>query len=323
MALTELRNINVREIRYDSDWQNESVVSVSRQTTVLQLKRQLGGDNCNESQLSLKHVLYSGQVLHDNTLIASVIPCDTSKFITLMHHNRPWDFCAHNFAHATLVLVPGVEGMGSGQQNPILPPESRPTKRKRRRSLKQKSQRVRQHEKNAGLKAGGSRIIRTKGAIVGSANDRACLVDAVVAVLPADKRVDARSKMVAVMPMDRDTSPLDIKGVLTKQGYSLERASGNYNEKGTPPSLLILQEKVWKLIINVQLIDAADPDNAIHHFVAWDGATIIDYPYSVRVNDSTDRTDQKKSQEAFNKLFKRWYKSWQITAVYWVTTISD
>ena len=70
----------------------------------------------------------------------------------------------------------------------------------------------------------------------------------------------------------------------------------------------------------IRRIDAADSNNAVYHVVAWDGATTIDYPCSVTLNNSTDRTNPTKSQETLNKLFKHWYKSWQITVLYWVSS---
>ena len=180
---------------------------------------------------------------------------------------------------------------------------------------------MRRNEKKAATKAGGSRLVRTKGMGASEANDRACLKDAILAVLPADKREDANLKMSAAVqatPADRDACPLDVKDALGELGCALERASGDYRKKGAPPSLLVLQDRESKLVLHIRLVDAANPDDAIQHFIAWDGEMIVDHPHSVRVNNGTDRTCPKKSQEAFGKLFKE-FQSWQITAIFRLT----
>ena len=115
------------------------------------------------------------------------------------------------------------------------------------------------------------------------------------------------------MSKGRDAAPQDLKNELDRLGLSLERAP-EYFKKGHTAAHLLLQERTCKLVVHVHLTDA--DENKISHFVAWDGSTVIDHPYNVKVNSSSDRSSPVKSQEAFDKLFKRYYKKWQITSVH-------
>lgn len=83
-------------------------------------------------------------------------------------------------------------------------------------------------------------MVRAKGARLGEVDDRTCLKDTLLAILPADKREDANLKMstaMKVVPADRDAFP-----PFGKLGYVLGRASGDYSKKGSPTSLLVLQD---------------------------------------------------------------------------------
>jgi hypothetical protein len=77
-----------------------------------------------------------------------------------------------------------------------------------------------------------------------------------------------------------------------------------------------LQERgPCKLVIDIRLTDLdGDP---MSHFVAFDGECIHDRPYTIKVNNTYDRTNPEKSKLAFGKLLKKTeFASWQITSVY-------
>ena len=127
-----------------------------------------------------------------------------------------------------------------------------------------------------------------------------------VALLPPQLKQQA-SGLYTAMPKGRDAAPLDLRDGLCRLGLSLERATPDYIKKGHTPARLLLHERTCKLVVHVRLTDA--DENIISHFVAWDGSTVIDHPYNGRVNSTSDRPSPIKSQEAFDKLFKRHYKN--------------
>ena len=216
----------------------------------------------------------------------------------------------------------GVEEMESALQIARHPPKPSRSKQnqgqKTKRQRQVKSQRVRRNEAKAMAQVGGSRCVLNKDVKSYAGRNecfakRTCLPDAVVALLPPELKQQA-SSLYAAMPKDRDAAPLDLRIELCRLGLSLERATPNYVKKGHAPAHLLLQERTCKLVVHVRLTDA--DENRISHFVAWDGSTVIDHPYNVRVNSTSDRSSPIKSQEAFDKLFKRYYKRWQITSVH-------
>ena len=216
----------------------------------------------------------------------------------------------------------GVEGVESALQIARHPPKPSRSKQnqgqKTKRQRQGKTRRVRQNEAKAMAQVGGSRCVLNKDVKSYAGRNecfakRTCLPDAVVALLPPELKQQA-SSLYAAMPKDRDAAPLDLRIELCRLGLSLERATPNYVKKGHAPAHLLLQERTCKLVVHVRLTDA--DENRISHFVAWDGSTVIDHPYNVRVNSTSDRSSPIKSQEAFDKLFKRYYKRWQITSVH-------
>ena len=214
----------------------------------------------------------------------------------------------------------GVEGMESIRQIARHPPKPSRSKQKQGQKPKRHRQgntrRVCCNEANAKTKGGGSRCVLNEDikSYAGRNKcfaERTCLPDAVVALLPPQMKHQAPSLYVA-MPKGRDAAPLDLRDELHCLGLLLERAP-KYIKKGHTVAHLLLQERVCKLVVHVRLTDA--DENIISHFVAWDGSTVIDHPYNVKVNSTSDRSSPIKSQEAFDKLFKRHYKSRQITSV--------
>lgn len=215
----------------------------------------------------------------------------------------------------------GVEGVGSALQIARHPPKPSRSKQKQgqktKRQRQSKSRQVRQNEAKAMTKVGGSRCVLNKDAKSYAGRNecfakRTCLPDAVAALLPPQLKQRAPD-LYAAMPKGKDAAPLDLKHELHCLGLSLERAP-EYFKKGHTAAHLLLQERTCKLVIHVHLTDA--DENIISHFVAWDGSTVIDHPHNVNVNSTSDRSSPTKSQEAFDKLFKRHYKNWQITSVH-------
>ena len=215
----------------------------------------------------------------------------------------------------------GVEEMGSALQIARHPPKPSRSKQnqgqKTKRQRQAKSQRLRRNEAKAMTKVGGSRRVLNKDVKSRAGqNDcfakQTCLPDAVSALLPPQLK-QWGPNLFAAMPKGRDAAPQDLKNELDRLGLSLERAP-EYFKKGHTAAHLLLQERTCKLVVHVHLTDA--DENKISHFVAWDGSTVIDHPCNVKVNSSSDRSSPVKSQEAFDKLFKAYCKTWQITSVH-------
>ena len=145
-------------------------------------------------------------------------------------------------------------------------------------------------------------------------NERTCLLDEVATLPPTERKELIHVAMVECMPAEGNTKVCQLYTPIGKHCLSLERVSHRYNKKGGYPYHL-LQETDCNLIIHIRLTDMKG--EAISHFVAWNGKVIIDHPKSSKVNDTTDRTDQEKSNLAFGKLYPTTkFLSWQITSVY-------
>ena len=223
----------------------------------------------------------------------------------------------------------GVEDMDTAQQISRLPPGQKGLKRKpsqkrkrnlgkRKRSQKQSTRRMRQNDANAGNTVGGSRLVLNKSIkSYAGRNDcfaeRKCLPDAIIALLDEGTKKQG-GELYAVMPKERDTSPNDLKDALSCLGLCLKRVTREYKKVDCLPSYLLLKEEKCKLVIHVNLTDA--DGNAISHFIAWDGTTVFDHPFNLRINKTTDRMSESNSQQAFEKLFTRSYLAWNITSVF-------
>ena len=236
---------------------------------------------------------------------------------------------AAEIADAETGSAHGVEDMDTAQQISRLPPGQKGLKRKssqkrkkylgkRKRSQKQSTRRMRQNDANAGNTVGGSRLVLNKSIkSYAGRNDcfaeRKCLPDAIIALLDEGTKKQG-GELYAVMPKERDTSPNDLKDALSRLGLCLKRVTREYKKVDCLPSYLLLKEEKCKLVIHVNLTDA--DGNAISHFIAWDGTTVFDHPFNLRINKTTDRMSESNSQQAFEKLFTRSYLVWNITSVF-------
>ena len=143
--------------------------------------------------------------------------------------------------------------------------------------------------------------------------EQTCLPDAVAALLPPQLKQQA-SNLCAAMPKGRDAAPLDLRDELCCLGLLLVCATPGYIKEGKTASHLLLKERTCKLVFHVCLTDANE--NVISHVVAWNSSTMIDHPYSVKVNNTSDWSSPINSREAFDELFKKHYKIWQISSVH-------
>ena len=163
---------------------------------------------------------------------------------------------------------------------------------------------------------GGSRLVRGKtvSATIGGPNDRTCLLDAILSILPPQVNKSSVEQAVSsAMPPRGDTSVKQVTKALSIHGLYLISVNGLYHRKGGTP-IHLLKERLCDLIINIKLTNRENED--MNHFVAWDGDVIHDRPHLCKVNDTSDRTD-KGSRKVFDKLYsKRNFHSWQITKVY-------
>ena len=162
--------------------------------------------------------------------------------------------------------------------------------------------------------AAGARLGFTASAgIVPGTNPRTCLLRAILPFTQPRERDLLVADVVAPMPAEGDTSIKDISGPLAKHRIRLQRVSGAYLCKGGAPFHLFNRQEC-KLIVAVRLVNREG--RAWTHFVAWDGRTIHDRPYSVEVA-FRDCRNPKSSKVAFGKLFPRpEFARWQITGVF-------
>jgi len=201
--------------------------------------------------------------------------------------------------------APDVEG----EEFVLNPPSATKVTRekKRRRNRKRKNQGVRRSERNAGVKSGGARRIKTASDV--HLGDRACLSRAIAALVEdPEKKSSFLEAAIKAMPEGRDACPNDLVPALSAHGLALERSSKDYFVPGAPRSYHILREVDCALVLNLRL------DGWQSHFVAWDGSIIHDFPHSLKIS-SADRRTATASEAAFDKLFHDQDK-WFVTAVY-------
>ena len=219
---------------------------------------------------------------------------------------------------ANASIAPGM-ALGIGESNSVDPEQTKRkrSRKQRKRKRKKKGQDLRTSEKIHREKPAGALLVYNKTETTKAGiNERTCLPDAVVALLPAERREHVLLDMVECMPAEGDTTIEQMSVPLGKHGVYLEPVTNKYNKNGGFP-LHLLQEKDCSLIVHMKLVNLKG--EAMFHFVAWNGKLIIDHPQSSKVNDTTDRENKKNSKLAFGKLYPETkFLSWQITGVYQV-----
>ena len=117
-------------------------------------------------------------------------------------------------------------------------------------------------------------------------------------------------------PKGEDTPISHANSVLKPHCMTLVSATHRFQEGCMAYNLLQIR-KHCRLIIVVQLWDLKFPKMSCRHCVAWDGSIVHDRPFSVGVNNSSDRDNSANSRAVFERLFHRTvYSRWQITNVY-------
>jgi len=162
---------------------------------------------------------------------------------------------------------------------------------------------------------GGSRLVLNKtSAITGGPNTRTCLLDALMVFVPSYADTESiRNSLVAAMPRTGDTPVSVARQVLMNFGFDLKVATKDYDNKKGGMTYHLLQERACKLILRIKLTNKSRQSSS--HFVAWDGHTIHDRPYSSKVSDYIDRKSSDNSKEVFSKLYRK-FADWRITRVY-------
>jgi hypothetical protein len=228
-------------------------------------------------------------------------------------------------------VVEGVESQKSASQSSSHPPANIPsTKSKgkcRRPPTKKngnnknrgkvKSKHVMVRDKKAFTKEHGSRVIMNRflPVIPGVPNNRTCIVDSLSAhiVDPSIKQI-VISSFCKMMPTVGDTPIKIANEILEEHGMVLQRATPKYQNGCKAFNLLKMQE--CRLIIGIRLYDLKKPTWYAPHCVAWDGKIIHDRPKCVRVNNTSDRTEDN-SKAVFERLFhKKQYSRWEIVDIY-------
>ena len=140
-------------------------------------------------------------------------------------------------------------------------------------------------------------------------NNRTCFADAIYALLSNKEKAPVSSSICSVMPAEGDTPILCANADLSKHGMALKRASSVYNQRGGTPYHLLKEQKC-NLIINIKLGELQHGTGFSSHFIAWDGKTIWDHPYSVRVNFTSNCATVNECNLVFKKLHHRRCSSW-------------
>ena len=85
-------------------------------------------------------------------------------------------------------------------------------------------------------KEGGDRLVLNKTlALQSGCNKHNYLANAVITLLSVEKRDQVHSAMVAAISKDGDMLVSVVNQVIVIHGWSLERASGGFIKKGSPP----------------------------------------------------------------------------------------
>ena len=176
-------------------------------------------------------------------------------------------------------------------------------------------QNLRLNEEEANQAPGGSRLILNRMASIDSGpNDRTCLPDAIMRVLPNGcDQESLRADLLSSMPKHGDTRKADVATALGRHSLVLTRVAQKYQQPGGYPYHLF-KEHDCHLILRIKLTNRKK--ESVHHFVAWDGSTIYDHPYMSKVNQTTDRRTPESSKKVFTKMYSKEGFTCQITNIY-------
>ena len=193
-------------------------------------------------------------------------------------------------------------------------PKKRTPRRKRKRTKGKKQKRsgkgAKKNKRKAKKKKGGLRVFATPQGPEVARGLRACLLDALLPLMPEEMREATRERIVPLLSEEEDTSVSEVAPALGELGVEIDCVSGRYLGKKEAP-LLILKERECRLILRLHFRFL---DYEWNHFVAWDGRVIHDSPASSIVNDTTDRASVEAARIVFDRTFYEW--KWEITGVY-------
>ena len=162
---------------------------------------------------------------------------------------------------------------------------------------------------------GGSRLVRNTTVKIVGRNERTCLCDAIIAIMPAEnnkKRVF--SALSSTMPAEGDTKIGDVKNALAIHGLALKGVNAKFIRKGGAPFHILKETKI-RLVIKMKLTSVNG--DIMYHFVGWDGAVIYDQSLSSEINTTKDTASPNMSNKVFDDLYKKCdFVNWQITAVF-------
>ena len=85
-------------------------------------------------------------------------------------------------------------------------------------------------------KKGGSRLVANAMTRVSEGNDRSCLCDAIISILPSNRNKWLVGLAITLsMPKYGDTSVLAVLNALVTYALKMKRVNGNYIKKGEHP----------------------------------------------------------------------------------------
>ena len=217
----------------------------------------------------------------------------------------------------------GVKGYVSVHQSLLRPPQLEEVTQTRQQNQKTHNERLtitKAKKMEGGSRLVCNRLVRNQITDIGGGpNERTCLLDTIMAILPPNKNKELMClAILSSMPTEGDTSMMNITDALATNGLMLKQVNAKYIRKGGAP-FHILQERECRMIISVKLTNLEGM--TMSHFVAWDGKVIYDRPFTSNVNNIRDRANPERSNMVFAKLYpKSEFKSWQITTVYQLMT---
>ena len=148
------------------------------------------------------------------------------------------------------------------------------------------------------------------------ANERTCLLDAVISILPSSANsAEIEKSIKMLMPKKGDTSIAVAGRALSEHGFKFDNVtSGFIGIKGSA-AFHILQVKDCRYILNLKLTNLDGLSTS--HFIAYDGAILHDQDVSCEVYDY-DRETVKRCKSIFRRLYGKdvGFDTWQITGVW-------
>ena len=162
---------------------------------------------------------------------------------------------------------------------------------------------------------GGCKIIQKSCSDKGS-NDRTCLLDAVMAILPPYANSAGVEKSIRLlMPKEGDTSIAVASGALAAHGLGIVNLTSQFVGISGSPAFHILQVRDCLYLLNVKLTNLEG--HSTMHFLAYDGTVLHDQDVDCVVEEP-DRKTSKRSKKVFRELYSRnnGFSKWQILQVW-------